>query len=404
MAQTPGGKRIEARNRQQRAERAARKAEKEAARKRAREERRARQTQESRWRKAAKQRRDEAKKREKEERKKNGSPVKDAAQERLKRIREDIRRRREATRRRVQELKRQNGTLSFWQNRFGCTEEQWQRTALCAHEVALPVYLFDAPVAGATEPDQMWPTVFDSHPLLTLHDDGSVDGRIAGTGPGSRIDQPAWSRPWHALYDLWSSTWRAAEFARIVLAGKNAAGTVIDGRIGWGSRALKSPFAARGWDSKLTYAGAGGVDNPDLEFVSKDPDGSENPSSGAVLKINGVAIGASRPKQSAYTLNASEPAVDASAVFPLGTLMVVSDADANEIQGIEAPDFGDFAGDETVRVRLFNAGTDDFILIDESGSAAAGDEIDSVLGDITVAPGENAEVEYDRTASMWRLV
>lgn len=179
---------------------------------------------------------------------------------------------------------------SFWINRFGFTDTQWQTQPLTTHDFDLPQYTADTPNTNAATPETRWIAVKTTHEHIVTDASGAIVQRVPALGPGSRVLGPSWSRPWHAFKARFGHLWQASTFAQIILAGKNSADTVIDGRIGLGARIPSSVLVASGWELKLRYDGAGGTTNPDLDLVAKDANAAEN-ANGAVFKVKGVAVG-----------------------------------------------------------------------------------------------------------------
>lgn len=167
----------------------------------------------------------------------------------------------------------------YWLNRLGWNEHDWNRFSnVCAHEFALPVYESSTRGAGANP----WPVVNNIREgSIQFDGDGNIIGRDANVGNGTIMDAPAWARPWHGLASLHSNTWLESQHARIVMAGKNAAGVTVDGRLGLGARGLTSPFVASGGEFSLAYDGDGTTSTPDTHFNAK--------TSAAVASTDGTA-------------------------------------------------------------------------------------------------------------------
>lgn len=200
-----------------------------------------------------------------------------------------------------------------WRSKLGFTEEEWNRVNLTHHDSAIPVYLYDEPQAGVDR----WPTVKDSHEELVVDDTGFVVSRKAATGPGTKMLQPAWARAWHGLQKfkhLWKSG--THEISRIIMAGKNAAGDIVNGRFGMGMRDETDAIPRAGFDITLDFSSD--ADNPDTNFTARDETGATGTGrfvfNGGDMVINGLTIGGTE--------------IDPTGGVPVGTLVMYGAASA----------------------------------------------------------------------------
>lgn len=216
----------------------------------------------------------------------------------------------------ARELRRRHGAESegkwrkrnrhLWANRFGIDgEEEWHRVPIVSHEFYAAIF------------DEDGNEIKRRAETIDRRADGTLRV-VAATGDGTVIDGPPEARPWWP-YQAFKDRWINAEYARMVLAGKNTTtNKVLDGRWCLGSRATGSPFAASGWDARLRHDGPGGALVPDIEFLSKDEDAVAD-TTGRLL-VNGTVITPDGVKTSELTTLS-----DAPSNIPCDTSMAAAD-------------------------------------------------------------------------------
>lgn len=178
----------------------------------------------------------------------------------------------------------------IWLRRFRTTERGWnERAAISTHGIHFNQYENATANEGKRE---RWVVKKSHGEELSFDEDGWITGRTPAVGPGGKMYAAAEIQR-HNLYTGINTELptTANDFLLGVFAAKDAAGTVYNGRLGIGALVPNSSFIARGWEIRLRYDGAGGITNPDLEFLAKNAAGAES-AGGAVVKINGTAISA----------------------------------------------------------------------------------------------------------------
>lgn len=174
----------------------------------------------------------------------------------------------------------------FWLGRFGCTPYDRETQPVVGDNWAVPVFLSADPGA-ADNPADRWPVRKELLETVEVADDGRITGVTPARGPGGEIRGPGtlWDPLW--IFFEGRDAWPKLTHQRVdvMLAGKNAAGVTVDGRIGLGLRKLASAEVASGSEFAQSYDGDGGTDTPDLTLTPKAADGLADTSGAAALIV-----------------------------------------------------------------------------------------------------------------------
>lgn len=164
----------------------------------------------------------------------------------------------------------------LWQHRFRFTERRWnERVPLSGHGIWGNVYENATPAAG----QERWRSVFSRLPSLVFDDDGFIDGRRPGLGPG-----------WYTLAgsdvdisDLYTTvnSVRGRSFNDFSLGVFSAYDdvdslVVADAELGIGSRHPTTERIIKGQAVKLDWNRLQDADNPDAVYTIRDEEGNDS--------------------------------------------------------------------------------------------------------------------------------
>lgn len=174
----------------------------------------------------------------------------------------------------------------YWKQRYGVTEQEFQRSPIVGHVVGVPVYTGLSAVA-TDDPNRRWPVVKTQHETLRWDEARGQFQRKPAFGDGSTMVQPGALLRRQGLLGATGTESVIADHNHglIALAFKNAGNKTVDGRLGVGARSFLSPFVASGAEFKLGFAGDGATLTPDLYLTPKTEEAAELTDGTAVLHL-----------------------------------------------------------------------------------------------------------------------
>jgi len=157
---------------------------------------------------------------------------------------------------------------------YGYTVRDAFEQPVVADDVASPNYKYASPRAVDT-PNERWPASLSSAAELVFNESGVLTGKDPARGGGSVMLMPS-NAPVDWMYaenkERWSGT--INDLTRIIMAGKNSAGVIADGRFGLGLRSLQSGRIVSGFEFKLDTSTS--ATEPDLVLSPKNASGAES--------------------------------------------------------------------------------------------------------------------------------